>query len=125
MLPTQDTFGKSDPFVRISRMSEDGSTLAVYKTEVVMNNLNPTWKSIALSLQRLSNGDPHRPLVLECFDWDKDGSHELIGRAQTSVDDLMQRCVCTCRCAVTALSLCCHCAVAVLCCVQSGVVLLA
>ena len=92
-------------------MSEDGSTLAVYKTEVVRDNLNPTWKPVTTSLQRLSNGDPFRPLVLECFDWDKDGSHELIGRAQTSVDDLMHRCarMCVCVCVCVGVCVCvCH-----------------
>jgi hypothetical protein len=38
----QDTFGKSDPFVRFSRVNEDGGAIPVFKTEVVMNNLNPT-----------------------------------------------------------------------------------
>ncbi len=87
----QDSFGKSDPFIRFSRVSEDSSTIPVYKTEVVRDNLNPTWRPITSTMQRLCNGDPYRPLLLECFDWDKDGSHELIGTAQSSVDDLMRR----------------------------------
>ena len=87
----QDTFGKSDPFLRIARLNEDNSSMPIYKTEVVKDNLNPVWRGISLSLQRLANGDPYRPLLIECFDWDSDGSHELIGSAQTSVDDLLRR----------------------------------
>jgi hypothetical protein len=87
----QDTFGKSDPFLRVSRVNEDGGAIPVFKTEVVMNNLSPTWKPIITSMQRLCNGDPYRPVLLECFDWDKDGSHDLIGTCRTSLDDLSKR----------------------------------
>lgn len=67
--------------------------MPVYKTEVVMNNLNPVWAPVVASLQQLSNGDPYRPLLIECFDWDSDGSHDLIGSVQTSVADLCRRCL--------------------------------
>jgi copine 5/8/9 len=87
----QDSFGKSDPFLRVSRLNEDGSTIPVFKTEVVKDNLNPVWRGIQQSLQRLCNGDPYRPLLLECFDWDSDGSHDLIGTAQSSADDILKR----------------------------------
>ena len=30
-------------------------------------------------------------MLLECFDWDKDGSHDLIGSATSSLDDLVKR----------------------------------
>ncbi len=56
-----------------------------------MNNLNPSFKPIITTMQRLCNGDPYRPVLIECFDWDKDGSHELIGNCRTSLDDLVQR----------------------------------
>ena len=36
-----------------------------------MNNLNPTWNQIHISMQRLCNGDPHRPLKLDVFDCKK------------------------------------------------------
>ena len=56
-----------------------------------MNNLNPTWKPVVLSMQRLCNGDPYRPLQIECLDWDRDGSHDLIGVVSTTLDDLTKR----------------------------------
>jgi Ca2+-dependent lipid-binding protein len=40
-LDKKDFFGKSDPFLHISRRREDGAWLLVHKTEVVMNDLNP------------------------------------------------------------------------------------
>ena len=63
----------------------------MFKTEVVMNNLNPTFKPIVTSMQRLCNGDPFRPILIEAFDWDKDGSHDLIGSCTTTLDDLTKR----------------------------------
>mmetsp|Transcript_31666 Transcript_31666/g.100958 ORF Transcript_31666/g.100958 Transcript_31666/m.100958 type:complete len:636 (-) Transcript_31666:63-1970(-) len=89
-LENTDTFGKSDPFLRVDRLREDGSRQPVFKTEVVMNNLSPAWKPIELGMSQLCNGDPYRPLVLGVFDWDSDGSHDPIGEAQTSFNDLRQ-----------------------------------
>jgi hypothetical protein len=38
----QDTFGKSDPFYRLSRLNEDGTAIPMFKSEVIMKTLNPT-----------------------------------------------------------------------------------
>uniref|UniRef100_A0A8C5DWQ4 Copine-1-like n=1 Tax=Gouania willdenowi TaxID=441366 RepID=A0A8C5DWQ4_GOUWI len=47
-LDKKDTFGKSDPFLEFFKQSADGKWLLVYRTEVVMNNLNPSWKKFNL-----------------------------------------------------------------------------
>ncbi len=62
----------------------------MFKSEVIRNNLNPSWKVLQMSMQQLCNGDPHRPLLIECFDWNKDGKHEIIGAVTTSLDALAQ-----------------------------------
>ncbi len=49
------------------------------------------WKPATTSMQIMCNGDPYRPVLLEVFDWNKDGSQDLIGSATTSVDDLNRR----------------------------------
>lgn len=85
----QDTFGKSDPFIRISR-----GMVPVFKTEVVMNNLNPTFRPFTVCLQRLAGGDPYRPLSLDVFDWNSSGTHAQIGSVAASADDMVKRCVC-------------------------------
>ena len=47
-------FGKSDPFLRLSRVTpatrrgQAATNLPVFKTEVVMNNLNPKWNEVVL-----------------------------------------------------------------------------
>ena len=37
----KDFFGKSDPYMEISRENLDGTWNAVHRTEVINNNLNP------------------------------------------------------------------------------------
>lgn len=97
MIDWQDTFS-SDPFLRISRVVESGGVLPVLKTEVVRGNLNPRWKPIQVTMQQLSNSDPYRPLLIECFDWNSSGELKLIGQTQQSLDDLIKRCVWACGC---------------------------
>ncbi|KAI3863654.1 hypothetical protein MKW98_031246 [Papaver atlanticum] len=84
-LDNKDLFSKSDPFLRLSRIAE-GVNIAICKTEVVNNNLNPTWKPVCLTSQQFGSKDT--PLVLECFDFNSNGKHDLIGKIQTSVEDL-------------------------------------
>jgi len=84
-LDKKDFFGKSDPFMNIYRAGVSGPPILVYRTEVIKSNLNPIWRPIELSIQRLCNGDLDRPIILEVFDWNRSGSHELIGSGQTTV----------------------------------------
>ena len=78
-LDKKDFFGLSDPFLVFYRSNEDNSYTAVHKTEVIKNTLNPTWKAFKLPLVMLCNGDYSRTIKIECYDWDSDGSHDLIG----------------------------------------------
>jgi len=66
-------FGKSDPFAVIERSREGNEWVAVHKTEVIKNNLNPKWKTLRLSMQKLCNGDIHRPIRFLIYDWEKSG----------------------------------------------------
>ncbi|EDV19307.1 uncharacterized protein TRIADDRAFT_33766 [Trichoplax adhaerens] len=78
-LDKKDFFGKSDPFLVLYRQNNDGSYVAVHKTEIIKNTLNPTWKPFTIKARKLCNADYTRPLRVECYDWDSDGSHDLIG----------------------------------------------
>jgi Ca2+-dependent lipid-binding protein len=82
-------FGLSDPFIQISRVKEDGTWVVVWKSEVVMNNLSPTWKPTQIKIQRLCNGDLHRPLKIQIWDYDTDGSHDFIGEFESSTQGLI------------------------------------
>ncbi|POM70442.1 Copine [Phytophthora palmivora] len=82
-------FSKSDPFLVINRLREDGSSWTqVHKTETIDNNLNPNWRRFELPLQRLCNGDHKRPLSLQVFDEDRGGKFELIGQVQTTLEEI-------------------------------------
>ncbi|GMF29639.1 unnamed protein product [Phytophthora lilii] len=81
-------FSKSDPFLVISRLREDGSWTQVHRTETIDNNLNPNWRRFELPLQQLCNGDRRRPLTLQVFDEDRGGKSELIGQVQTTLEEI-------------------------------------
>ncbi|XP_057787331.1 protein BONZAI 3 [Salvia miltiorrhiza] len=85
-LENKDTFSTSDPFLRISRASESGGYIPICKTEVVNNNLNPTWKPMCLTMQQFMSKE--NPLVIECFDFNTSGNHVLIGKLQKSIAEL-------------------------------------
>lgn len=85
-LPNKDLFSKSDPFLKIFKPVENGRFVPVCKTEVKMNDLNPQWKPLTLSIQQIGSKD--NPLMIDCYNFNNSGNHELIGRMQKSLVDL-------------------------------------
>ncbi|KAJ7419788.1 hypothetical protein WISP_52095 [Willisornis vidua] len=61
-LDDKDFFSKSDPFLEIFRVNDDATQQLVHRTEVVMNNLNPAWKTFKVSVNSLCSGDQDRRL---------------------------------------------------------------
>uniref|UniRef100_A0A8C8EYR3 Copine-3 n=1 Tax=Oncorhynchus tshawytscha TaxID=74940 RepID=A0A8C8EYR3_ONCTS len=64
-LDNKDFFGKSDPYLEFYKQTETGWQLA-HRTEVVKNNLNPTWKPFRIPLQSLCGGDMNKHIKMEC-----------------------------------------------------------
>jgi len=87
-LDKKDFFGKSDPYLEISRSTESGQYALIHRTEVVMNNLNPQWKQFTIPVRTLCNGDYQRDLLFSVFDWDSDGDHDLIGSFHSNLQTL-------------------------------------
>lgn len=81
-LESKDLFSKSDPFLVISKAVESGNRIPICKTEVLQNDLNPTWKPVCLNVQQ------DTPLIIECFDFNSNGKHNLIGTVQESLAGL-------------------------------------
>ncbi|XP_017646390.1 protein BONZAI 2-like isoform X3 [Gossypium arboreum] len=75
-----------DPFLVISKLVESGISIPVCKTEVLKNDHNPTWKPVFLNIQQVGSKDS--PLVIECFNFNSNGKHDLIGKVQKSLADL-------------------------------------
>ncbi|XP_026871617.2 copine-3 isoform X1 [Electrophorus electricus] len=88
-LDKKDFFGKSDPYLEFYRQTETAWQLA-HRTEVVKNNLNPTWRPFRIPLQSLCGGDMEKPIKVECYDYDNDGSHDLIGIFETNMKRLQE-----------------------------------
>jgi len=82
-------FGKSDPFLVISRCNEDGSYTVCYKNDKIDNNLSPIWPQARISMVSLCNNDIDRPLRIEIFDWESSGRHKSMGIVDTSVRALI------------------------------------
>ncbi|XP_016137586.1 copine-4-like [Sinocyclocheilus grahami] len=64
-LDDKDFFSKSDPFLEIYRVNDDNTQQLVHRTETVMNNLNPMWKTFKTSLNSLCSGDHERILKVQ------------------------------------------------------------
>uniref|UniRef100_A0A8C6VZ01 Copine 7 n=1 Tax=Nothobranchius furzeri TaxID=105023 RepID=A0A8C6VZ01_NOTFU len=56
----QDLFSKSDPFLEIFRINDDGTEQLVHRTEVIKNNLNPVWEPFKVSLMSLCSCNEER-----------------------------------------------------------------
>nr|GEW49123.1 protein BONZAI 1-like [Tanacetum cinerariifolium] len=85
-LENKEIFSKSDPFLVISKCVESGHTVPVCKTEVLKNDLNPMWKPVSISMSQV--GSKETPLVIECFNFNSNGRHDLLGKVQSSLVDL-------------------------------------
>ncbi|KAK2509967.1 hypothetical protein MC885_004332 [Smutsia gigantea] len=63
-LDKKDFLGKSDPFLEFLHQGDEKWHLA-YRSEVIKNNLNPTWKRFSVPLQHFCGGDPTTPIQVE------------------------------------------------------------
>ncbi|KAK0598858.1 hypothetical protein LWI29_000059 [Acer saccharum] len=79
---------RKDPFLRISRIVENGDCVPICKTEEINDNSNPIWRPKTLSMQQC--GSKENPLIIECFDFNASGNHELLGKIQKSMADLQK-----------------------------------
>uniref|UniRef100_A0A8C6T637 Copine-3 n=1 Tax=Neogobius melanostomus TaxID=47308 RepID=A0A8C6T637_9GOBI len=77
----------SDPFLEFYKQTGTRWQLA-HRTEVVKNNLNPTWRPFTISLRALCGGDPENTIKVDCYDHHVSGSHSLIGSFRTTLAEL-------------------------------------
>lgn len=61
----------------------------MHKTEVVMDNLNPVWGPLEISLQHLCGNDETRKFKIECYDLhDKGRNNQFMGMFETTAATL-------------------------------------
>ncbi|XP_035245292.1 copine-1 isoform X2 [Anguilla anguilla] len=89
-LDKKDTFGKSDPFLEFFKQGDDGKWQLVHRTEVIKNNLNPTWKKFTVALQTFCNSDMSKPIKVTCYDKDEDTSSDMIGEFTCTTAQLLE-----------------------------------
>uniref|UniRef100_A0A8C3S6F4 C2 domain-containing protein n=1 Tax=Chelydra serpentina TaxID=8475 RepID=A0A8C3S6F4_CHESE len=59
-----------------------------FHSQVVMNNLNPAWKSFKVSVNSLCSGDEDRRLKCIVWDWDSNGKHDFIGEFSSTFKEM-------------------------------------
>jgi len=88
-LDKKDWFGKSDPYLIIHKHLDGNSYAPVFKSEILKNTLDPTWKVFTIGLHTLCSGDQDKQLMIECWDWNKSSEHEIIGMFKTTVREIL------------------------------------
>ena len=86
-----DTFGKSDPYLKIFRLLPDGTRKQLHQTECVKNTLEPNWAKLPPipTVSIMGKNQEEQTIVVEC--WDKDMfSDESMGSFQCSMFELLQ-----------------------------------
>lgn len=91
-LDKKDMFGKSDPYYELRQIiAGNRGTSTLYKSEVIKNNLNPTWEPHSLLLSPGGMSWDRVQLQIIVNDWDKYTPHDLIGEAKFSLAELTSK----------------------------------
>lgn len=53
-----------------------------------MKSLKPKWQPVEINLFKFCGGDLDAEITMTVYDWDSDGTHDLIGQAYTTVNKL-------------------------------------
>ncbi|XP_077983030.1 copine-8-like [Glandiceps talaboti] len=89
-LDNKDRFSKSDPYLTFYRTNDDESKTIVYRTETIMDTLNPTWRPFTVPLRTLCADDFQRKICIYCWDYDHKAKDSYIGACETTVNSLKQ-----------------------------------
>jgi hypothetical protein len=89
---TDGMFSKSDPFYEFIKKDYGlrGTEWNVtHRSSYVKNDLNPNWAMEDIDLALLCGGNLDERLVLNIYDHEKSGTHELMGEIETTVNGLI------------------------------------
>merc|ERR1712243_514457 len=89
-LPKMDHTSQSDPFLVIFKRQYNGAFTAVKRTEVVLNNCEPSWKEITFHEGEVNTDMLHAVIFkLEILDDDGDGAVEALATGVYRLDQLV------------------------------------
>ncbi|KAN0041520.1 hypothetical protein ACTFIV_004061 [Dictyostelium citrinum] len=88
-LDKKDLFS-SDPYFKIYKTSPNGEQLLVFQSVVIKSCLNPIWPEVRMALEEFNGGDMFRELLIEVYDYDSVGAHDLIGITRTTTDAILR-----------------------------------
>lgn len=83
----ESEFDKSDPFL-IFYKYQNNKLEKVYKSEFVLNNLNPTFRRFTVRTNQLCDNIPTNPILVKCYDWEEEDECEYIGETIFSLEDI-------------------------------------
>lgn len=89
---TEGFMRKSDPFFEVCRRLDSAGGLTwdnVFRSNVVMDNLSPTWNDATMELSTLCDGDLSKPIQINVYDYEGSGKHVLMGQFETTVNGLL------------------------------------
>ena len=77
---------KPDPFLAIYK-----ENTLVHRTTFIKDNCNPKWPKFTVPIRLIRTKDQNDvALSLQCWNWNGDGSHKLIGEVQTTTKEILQ-----------------------------------
>lgn len=85
-------FNKSDPFYEFAKKDlglRGTEWNVVCRSSYIKNDLDPNWDVQNVDLGILCGGNLDEPLVLRVYDHEGEGTHELMGQIETSVNGLI------------------------------------
>eukprot|EP01083_Nonionella_stella_P118158 352685_1 len=89
-LPKMDYFFKSiDPFFQIYRINDDDSWASVYKSEHKTQTYSPRWNKVSISTRRLCHGDMDKPILIKCWNWNRDALPNYACQVTTNLRELL------------------------------------
>lgn len=89
-LVSQRWFAKPKPFVRFVRVSSQNQfRIQAHETEIVKYTNSPIFKPFEVRIQKLCNGNLDQNIILELWDYHKNGKHTFLGETVLTVNQLI------------------------------------
>jgi len=85
--------GLIDPYYEVWKLEARDPTeewSLVYRSEYVMDHINPMWDPCKMDIAVLCNADFERELEIRVYDWEKFANDRLIGKIRTNVNELIE-----------------------------------